>query len=358
MSTHTMGGGPFEHHIAFVDRFFPASEFQYNPYKGFPGTPKMMRTSLAKIGWSSKQIGKDPRRIKYFNEAGELVGRVYGVKISRHGHDVDLICKNKEITKQALTNAGVPTPRGYALAPAFERVGQRLFGTLKTPLVVKPTNSAVSKGVTVGVETEDELNAAWDHAKQFVADGGSVLVEEQSIGFDLRTFVVDGKFVAGATRIQPFVVGDGASTVDLLIQEEKRRRRSHFQLAKYELVVDRGVVTKQLGTPDYEDFILNPRQILFLNGATTLSTGAVTVEVTPFVCEELKQIAGSAVAAIPGLEAGAVDMIVQSLDHSNNAVVLEVNTSPGLFMHSSPAIGEPVMVTDAFCEYAKARAQE
>ena len=357
MSTYNTGGGLFEHHISFVDRFFPTSEFQYNPYKGFPGTPKMMRTSLAKIGWSSKQIGKDPRRIKYFNEAGELVGKVYGVKISRHGQDVDLVCRNKEITKQALANAGVPTPRGYALAPSFEQVGQRLLHTLRTPLVVKPTNSAVSKGVTVGVETEGELSEAWDHATQFVADGGLVLIEEQSIGFDLRTFVIDGKFVAGATRIQPFVVGDGESTVDQLIQEEKRRRRSHFQLAKYELVVDRGIVTKQLGTSHHENYILNARQILFLNGATTLSTGAVTVEVNPFVCEELKQIAGNAVAAIPGLEAGAVDMIVQSLDHADNAVVLEVNTSPGLFMHTSPAIGEPVMVTDAFCEYVKARAQ-
>lgn len=317
----------------------------------------MMRTSLAKMGWSSKQIGKDPRRLRYFNETGEPVGKVYGVKISRHGRDIDLICRNKEITKQALANAGVPTPRGYALAPDFEQLGRCLMNTLRAPLVIKPTNSAVSKGVSVGIDTAHELTEAWDHAAQFVADGGSVLVEEQSIGFDLRTFVVDGKFVAGATRIQPFVIGDGESTVDQLIQKERQRRESHFRLAKYELVVDRGVGDQQLGTPDYENVILDARQTLFPNGATTLSTGAVTVEVTPFVCDELRKIAGKAVAAIPGLEAGAVDMIVQSLDHPDNAVVLEVNTSPGLFMHSSPAIGEPLMVTDAFCEYVRARAE-
>lgn len=342
----------FDHHKEFIERFLPTGEIIYNTHGPYLGTPRMMKRSLEKIGWHAEFIGTGRKKLRYFSPDGEELGKVVGTKVSRHTKSVDLACSRKEITKQLMALSGVPVPKGFSIERSEVEFANYLRQSLHHPVVVKPSDGKVSQGVTVGIQTDQQFRDAWELASLSAEKGADILVEEQTVGYDLRTFVVGDRFVAGATRMQPFVVGDGVHTIAQLIQLDSAKRKSHQLLANYSMQPDTWTLNQQ-GVAITS--ILPEGKSVILNSKATYALGDVTFEVTPFVCDELKQIAVNAIAAIPGLEMAAVDLMVKNLDSAEGATVLEVNQTPGLSMHVTPAIGESVDVTGAICDYLAQR---
>jgi D-alanine-D-alanine ligase and related ATP-grasp enzymes len=76
--------------------------------------------------------------------------------------------------------------------------------------VVKPTRGEQGKGITVGVDNPDELDAALARAREQHPD---VLIEQRAAGDDLRLVVIDHKVVAAALRRPAEVSGTGHHTV-------------------------------------------------------------------------------------------------------------------------------------------------
>ena len=87
--------------------------------------------------------------------------------------------------------------------------------------MVKPTRGEQGKGITVGVDNPDELDAALARAREQHPD---VLIEQRAAGDDLRLVVIDHKVVAAALRRPAEVVGTGHHTVRELIDAQSRRR--------------------------------------------------------------------------------------------------------------------------------------
>jgi len=80
---------------------------------------------------------------------------------------------NKLLTKKALVEAGVPTPRALPVATAEECV--KAASELGLPVVVKPLNNCASRGVTF-VENSSAVATAFENARRFGANG-TILVE-------------------------------------------------------------------------------------------------------------------------------------------------------------------------------------
>jgi biotin carboxylase len=80
---------------------------------------------------------------------------------------------NKLLTKKALVEAGVPTPR--TLPVTTEKECAEAAFQLGLPVVVKPLNNCASRGVTF-VEKTSDLGAAFENARRFGANG-PILVE-------------------------------------------------------------------------------------------------------------------------------------------------------------------------------------
>ena len=72
--------------------------------------------------------------------------------------------------------------------------------------MVKPTRGEQGKGITVGVDGPDELDAALARARE---QHPEVLIEQRAAGDDLRLVVIDGKVVAAALRMPAEVIGTG-----------------------------------------------------------------------------------------------------------------------------------------------------
>ena len=77
---------------------------------------------------------------------------------------VELV-QDKEYTKALLSRAGIPVPPGKVVKSAAEAVAT--LHDLGAPLVVKPLTGRQGNGVSIGIETDEEMQHAYNEAGSF-----------------------------------------------------------------------------------------------------------------------------------------------------------------------------------------------
>lgn len=110
---------------------------------------------------------------------------------------------NKQRMRTAWAAAGVPSPSSHACQSLAEV--RAAAGRLGFPVVVKPADSAGSRGVSF-VDHEAKLDTAFEQARVFATDG-TVLVEEYMPGVEMSVEA----FVAGE-RFWPLALSDKIRT--------------------------------------------------------------------------------------------------------------------------------------------------
>lgn len=114
------------------------------------------------------------------------------------------ILQNKDLFRRFLADNGfnVPASGGYSTLEEAEADLTRF----KFPVIVKPTDSAGSKGVT-RVDTPADLPAAFAHALEHSIKGRVIVeefIEKQGCSSDCDCFSVDGRLVAAYFNAQRF----------------------------------------------------------------------------------------------------------------------------------------------------------
>jgi GNAT-family acetyltransferase (TIGR03103 family) len=128
------------------------------------------------------------------------------------------ICDDKAVTRRLVEAAGVDVPDEIEAADA---AAARAMLERHAAIVIKPARGEQGRGISVGLTTDDDVEAAFARARE-VCD--RVLVEEFVAGDDLRLVVIDHRVVAAAVRKPARIYGDGRSTVAELIARQSRRR--------------------------------------------------------------------------------------------------------------------------------------
>lgn len=114
------------------------------------------------------------------------------------------ILQNKDLFRKFLTDHqfNVPASNGYKeLDDALADMGR-----FKFPVIVKPTDSAGSKGVT-RVDDINDIPAAFTHAKENSISGNVIIeefIEKQGCSSDADSFSIDGKMVLTTFNAQYF----------------------------------------------------------------------------------------------------------------------------------------------------------
>ncbi len=260
------------------------------------------------------------------------------------------IAGNKHLTKQVLSEAGIPVPRGdIAYTCRSAAVAASVLGW---PVVVKPFDANQGKGVFTNISNTKELEAAFDTATRY---SHAVLVEKYIPGKDYRLLVIGGKLAAAAERRAPFVKGDGISTISQLVEIENRnplRGDDHEKPLTIIKIDDmsRQVLVKSGYTEDSIPAV-DETVLLRLNG--NLSTGGTARDCTDEVHPYNAELAVKA-AQLMGLDVAGIDItcndISKPLDEANGALI-EVNAAPGLRMHIYPTEGAPRNVAGDILDY-------
>jgi GNAT-family acetyltransferase (TIGR03103 family) len=245
-------------------------------------------------------------------------------------------CDDKRLTRRLVAEAGIAVPKGR-LATFDEKDHEFLEEV--GDVVVKPTRGEQGKGITVGVNGPEELDAALARARE---EHPNVLIEQRAPGDDLRLVVIDGKVVAAAVRQPAEIVGTGHHTVRELIETQSRRRaaatggESHIPID----AVTEATVSEAGWS--FED-VLPEGQRLRVRRTANLHQGGTIHDVTAKVHPHLFEVAVTAADAI-GIPVTGIDLLVPDVTGSEY-VFIEANERPGLANH------EPQPTGKAFIDY-------
>ncbi len=252
---------------------------------------------------------------------------------------VDL-ASNKDETKRMLQEAAIPVAKGMCIV--HEEEVKEVIEKVNFPLVFKPLDGNHGKGASINVKTEEEAYAAFHHAKKY---SRKIIVEKFITGYDFRVLVINNRFIAAAMREPAHVIGDGKSTIQVLIDLENKdpRRGYGHENVLTEITIDRET-HEQLAKHNYTlDTVLKKDEKCYLKGTANLSTGGTSTDVTDimhptniFICERISRVIG--------LDICGIDIMAKNLSEpleTSGGVVLEVNAAPGFRMHLAPASGLP-----------------
>src|SRR5215213_3258408 len=269
---------------------------------------------------------------------GRFQQRIQATVTSRTSHIAVELASDKEETNRLLANLGLPVPRQRLVqreedaVAAADRIGY--------PVVVKPYNANHGRGISIHLNTPEQVRAAFNVAREH---SRSVIVESFITGDDHRMLVINGQLVAVSRRVPGHGVGDGVHTVEQLVDEVNRdpRRGIGHEKVLTRLTFDHQAETLLAKKGYTRDTVPAAGEQVFLRSTGNLSTGGTATDVTDVVHPDNIEMATRAVKAI-GLDVGGVDFLTSDITESYKEMggaICEVNAAPGFRMHMAPSEG-------------------
>lgn len=242
-----------------------------------------------------------------------------------------MICQDKQLTCRLLNQAGLHTPAQQLFT---DEKSAHEFLKIHDRVVVKPLNGEQGKGITVDVQSTQDLREAIKKASEF---DEQVLLEAFYPGDDLRIIVINNEVVAAAIRKPAQIIGDGSHDVDTLIAKQSRRRMSATG-GESKIPVDEETrrCVEQHG---YQmDSILPSGVTVKVRRTANLHTGGTIHDVTEQLHPTLKKAALLA-ARVLRIPVVGFDFLVTA-PSSPEYVIIEANERPGLANHEPQPTAE------------------
>lgn len=245
------------------------------------------------------------------------------------------IAKDKDYAAFFMKKMGYPVPQGAAFAsPVWSKAigskkdtaAARIYAKkIGYPLIVKPNSGSQGFGVSL-VHTDAELVRA---LREVFKSDKMALVQKPVHGRDYRIVVLDGRVISAYERIPLHVVGDGRSSISLLL---KRKQRQFIDDARDTWIKsDDPRITAKLKKQNLRLTSVVPEgQKIFLLDNANLSTGGDASDVTKSLHSDFADIA-IRVTRDMGLRLCGVDIMCPDITASARSYrILEINAGPGL----------------------------
>ncbi|HIZ36681.1 MAG TPA: hypothetical protein H9815_12960 [Candidatus Ruania gallistercoris] len=244
------------------------------------------------------------------------------------------IASDKVLARRVLEAAGVFVPEGRVVRSAAQAA--RALAAIGGPVVVKPRFGSMGNGVTVNVDDVDQVQTAYELARRH---SKSVLVERCVQGEEYRAHATDQQCVGVFRRHLPSVTGDGSATVRELIRAKNEQRAAHPITREHPIPAD-GVTEHALAHQGFTwSSVPAASQRVVVRHTNGITSGGDAEECLAEAGPDLKATAARAVAAIPGMDWGGVDLLVE--EGTGTAYVLEVNTDAAINGSAYPVAGTP-----------------
>jgi GNAT-family acetyltransferase (TIGR03103 family) len=235
------------------------------------------------------------------------------------------ISDDKAIARRVVSSAGITVPEQMEVGA--DRQALEAFLEKHGKVVVKPARGEQGRGISIGIATPEDLDAAISAARQ-VCD--RVLVEACFEGQDLRLVIIDFALVAAAVRRPPRVIGDGRSRISALIKTQSRRRQAATggeSRIPLDAETERCLAEQGLDL----DSVLEEGREITVRKAANLHTGGSIHDVTDTVHPDLVDAACRAARAID-IPVVGIDFMVRD-PAEPDYVFIEANERPGLANH-------------------------
>ncbi len=278
---------------------------------------------------------EDTKRELLCISRGDATAKVYQNYTDLDGPVTLHAAGNKPLVHETLRACGISTPNFLAFSVANLAAAEDFLRT-QGECVVKPAaDTGAGAGVTTGVRTRRQLRRA---AIRAAGHGPELLIEKQISGKNVRLLYLDGQLLDAVERRPPSVIGDGRSTVARLVATANRHRRdqgAHVAqvLLRYDLDMQHTLSAQQLSWRDVPAHGRCVRLKTVVNDNSAADNHAVA----NIVCRELVETGRRAAQAV-GVRLAGVDIVTPDLTvdlSTAGGVVVEINTTPGLYIHKN-----------------------
>lgn len=243
------------------------------------------------------------------------------------------VADDKPLVYRLLDAGGLPVPRHLVCAADDVAAAWAFVRSLGRSCVVKPAAASGAIGVTTDVSSRWDLARAMGYGGAF---GGELLIEEMVAGDVYRLLYLDGELLDAVRRDPPFVTGDGASSVEQLIQKENERRLAGGVAAAQSLIKMDWELRHTLRRAGW-----TPRSVpadgerVVLKNVVNDNRREDNVSAAQALCGDVVT-AGAEAAAAVGTRLAGVDIITPDPSRPLRDVggaFIEVNQSPGYYYH-------------------------
>ena len=323
---------------SFIEQYIAQPQLQINQSDEALSSSELLAREARRRGWIVEDLSGGLVRFR----SGEHIygGANYGIP-SVNSNLAITTCNRKHSAKAAFRKSGIPVADGKSFKVSDKQRAKEFFMERAKPLVIKSSTGSMGDSVSVNLHTEDDFERGWRKAQKGLKPSSIILIEEQRSGVDIRAYIVGGKMVGATSRVPAFIVGDGSSTVEGLIDGLLTARKVNAYMRSLPVNVDSEWLRAQGLTLSSE---LESGRVVTLNQTANTHQGASNFGITELVSPALATLAEKAAKAIPGANAVGIDLMIESLEDPAGAVVLEANASGSLLLHHYPAYGAEVDV--------------
>jgi len=254
--------------------------------------------------------------------------------------EVRRTCRTKAQGRDKFKAHNIPHAQGLIFLSPFTAL--RFVKQHGFPVVIKPNLSSFSRGSFFPIKNYWQLWKAMILARIYWP---WLVVEEYVAGKNYRITVFDGEVIAASERFEPYVDGDGESTIsELMIAENKIRKKMRLYPVMHELLPSKEVIKHLKSQKLNLKSVPKKGERVKLFYRIALSPGGIVKNLDlETVTAKNKQLAIKILDAFEARIFG-IDLIMeQGLDvdwDQQKTVVLEVNSRPYMKLHEYPRYGE------------------
>lgn len=252
------------------------------------------------------------------------------------------LARNKVWAAALLRQAGLPVPLHQLVGDVQSAL--KVAHWLGYPVVVKPADQDGGVGVAAGLETDSEVQEAFEKAR---THSSQILVEKHVAGRDYRLTVFNGEMIWAIERVPGGITGDGTHTVVQLLErlnaDPRRGSDAHSPLKILDLDDEARHLLRRQGLD--ERSVPGAERFVRMRRAANVAVGGVPVAVSDQVHPDNARLAVRA-ANMLRLDMAGVDLLIPDIATSwrdSGAAICEVNGQPSLGQLTAAHLYAPLL---------------
>lgn len=319
-------------------------------FKNMTIKPKGVDKKFSQLSFNSRLLFKE------FKRRGAKLKRlrkthIVKVKCGKHGeifYDIysnhisytkGLMIDDKYYSKNYLSLHGFPVNQGRV----FKK--KELFGALDYadsigfPVVLKPAMSSHGDNVCMDIANKKDLSLAIKNFTSRYLGDPYYLLEKQYEGEEYRLFINKNNYFAAVHRIPANVTGDGKHTLVQLVRRENFRRMHPRNTCLCRILLDNEAIRFLRKQGLSVGYTPKMEEVVQLRRNSNVSTGGncydITNQVHPTYIECAKKVLKMLNTPFIG-----IDLLCKNISKkSDDYVICELNSAPGLSLHMMPEKG-------------------